>query len=534
MRSLPEALADAARCGPGSVVFHLADEPVRLGIDELAARAGVAGSWLADRGVGRGDRIGLLGPNRPEWAVWAFGIWSAGAALVPLQLPLRVRDRSAFADRVEAIARAGGCRLVVADPALKDAVPADLTVPWDEPPGATDHGLDPPGPADPAVIQFTSGSTAAPKGALLTHEAVLAQVRALGGRVVHPAETMVSWAPFFHDMGLFLCLVAPALLGCASHILPTERFARDPAEWLRLVGLTRATYTAGPQSAWAAAVKAAERRREPIDLRSLEAAMFAAEAVDPAFVREIQAWGAGAGLSEGALATSFGLAEAVLAVTTSLRGEGIAMHEIDREALSVDRVAREPVGEAKRIAGAGVPLPGTALRIVRDGAILDDRAEGEVQVRSVSRMSGYVGTTGSDPFDGDWLCTGDLGYLHEDQLYVTGRSKDVLIVLGHNYYPEDFEWAATRTAGVRPGRCAAFLDASGERIVLLVEPSDGAHAGSLARAVRHSVTDAVGTAPGLVAVVGQGTIEKTSSGKLRRATMRSAFQHGQIELHDQS
>lgn len=526
------ALANAARRCTGSLVFHLQDGPVRLDASELVVRAEVVCSWLAARGIGPGDRVGLLGPNRPEWAVWAFGIWSAGAAVVPLQHPLRVRSTSALSERLESIIRAGGCSLVIADPTLASAVPMRLFRTWTEPARVRATPISSPGSDDPAVIQFTSGSTAAPKGALLTHGAVLAQIGALDGRVVYPSDVMLNWTPFFHDMGLFLLLVAPVLIGAESHVMPTKSFARDPSEWLRLVCEVQATYVAGPQSAWAAALSAAERRPEGIDLRSLEAAMFAAEGISPAFVASLASRGAKLGLSEGALATSYGLAEAVLAVTTSLRGHGIRVHRVDRDTLSREREARPPVGDTKFVASSGMPLPGTSLRIVRDEQVLEDDVEGEIQVRSISRMTGYVGG-GPQPFSEEWLRTGDLGYLHDGELYVTGRAKDVLIAFGHNYHPEDFEWAAARHAGVRPGRCVAFVGTSSQRIVLLVEPS-GAASDELATSVRRSVADAVGAAPGLVAVVTRGSIEKTTSGKLRRATMRSAFEQNLVSILGQA
>ncbi|MFL5515975.1 MAG: AMP-binding protein, partial [Gemmatimonadales bacterium] len=281
--TLPEALLHTAGRGTGQLTFHLEDGPVRLSVAELAERAHAAARTLAARGVAPGDAVGVLGPNRPEWAVWAWATWMAGAALVPIQIPLRVRDPQAFGEQLRSLVDASGCRLVMADPRLLPALPRRVGVSWDE--SAPAHGADPaaPRPDDAAVIQFTSGSTAAPKGALITHRAVLAQMESLEAWfAVDPAEhVLLGWVPFFHDLGLFLYLVMPPVFGGSPHYLPTERFAADPAEWLRLLTAERATLTHFPASAIGAAIRAARRSSDRIDLSSMRGAVFAGEAVDP-------------------------------------------------------------------------------------------------------------------------------------------------------------------------------------------------------------------------------------------------------------
>jgi fatty-acyl-CoA synthase len=504
MKTLPDALAEAAGRGVGALVFHLEDGPVELGAAELQERAGAAARRLAARGIGPGDRVGVLGPNRPEWAVWAYATWLAGAALVPLPIPLRVRDPEAFVERVTALVRAAGCRLVLADPRLAFAAPEELVQTWEEDGDAVAE-LPAPGPRDPAVIQFTSGSTATPKGAVIPHAAVLAQVR--GMSALSPTdiaeEVFLGWAPLFHDLGLFLYLVTPIVVKTTGHLLPTERFARDPAEWLRLVGRTRSTVTVGPQSAWSAALSAARRRGEALDLSSVNLGWFAAETIDPAFVERLLEEAPSVRLAPEAIGATYGLAEAVMGVTTTPYGAGIRFHAAP--------------GTGRKVVSCGVPMEGMAVRI----------ADGEVQVGGASLMSGYLGD-GPQPFVDGWLRTGDLGYLHDGELYVTGRARDLLIVMGHNYHPEDFEWAAGRVAGVREGRCAAFVDERAERVVLLVEARGGAEPAALARAVRGRVGDAVGAAPDQVAVVPNGTIEKTTSGKIRRGAIRAAYERGEI------
>jgi len=245
--TIPEALVAATLRGQGTLVFHLEGGPVRLGGEELAERAEAAARWLAARGIGHGDRVGVMGPNRPQWAVCAYATWMAGAALVPLQFPLRMRDPAALAESTGSLVRAAGCKLVLADPALASRLPPDRVTSWEEPSRGARAELTPPGPDDPAVLQFTSGSTVAPKGAVITHAAMLAQVDATAGTFrPDPADEIVhGWAPFFHDLGLSLFLVTVPVVGATCHVLPTERFARDPAEWLRLVPTVEASMTTG-------------------------------------------------------------------------------------------------------------------------------------------------------------------------------------------------------------------------------------------------------------------------------------------------
>jgi fatty-acyl-CoA synthase len=389
----------------------------------------------------------------------------------------------------------------------------------------------PPRPDDIAVIQFTSGSTAAPKGACLSHRAVMAQMdliddwtpRGIGGRV------MVGWVPFFHDLGLFYYVGASVLFGASPHYLPTERFAAAPAEWLRLVTATRASITVGPGSAIGAAIRSALRGSDRIDLSGLEFMRFAAEGVDPEFVDRLLEAAGRLKLRAESLGSSYGLAEAVLGVTSM---QGLHEDRVDVDAMTLSGLARPATGgRVRRLISAGRTALTTEVRIAQPGgAGLGEREIGEICVRGPSLMDGYVGDGAPDPFEDGWLRTGDMGYLADGELYVTGRIKDMIIVMGHNYYPEDFEWAASRLEGVRAGRCVAFGAEDGEQVVLLVEPSAGADGEELASAVRSAVSDSVGVAPGRVLVLPPGSVEKTTSGKLRRAAMKSAYARGDLPV----
>jgi acyl-CoA synthetase (AMP-forming)/AMP-acid ligase II len=530
--TLPDALRATAERGAGEYVFHLEEGVVRLSCAELADRAERGARRLVALGVEPGDAVGVLGPNRPQWVVSAFATWIAGAVLVPLQIPVRIPDREAFAERLRNIVRAGGCRRVLADPAVVSLLPPEVAVSWEAEGGESAEDPAGPSPEDPAVIQFTSGSTAAPKGALIAHSAAMAQMELLRHAYRYPDGTprvILNWAPFFHDLGLFGNLVQPAVIGATIHQLPTDRFAADPAGWLRLIGETQASITVAPSSAFGSAFRAVSRRRENIDLSSLDAALFAAESVDPAVARRMReiATGGQFGLRPEALGSTYGLAEAVMAAAYSRPGDGLRVDRVSLEALGAAGVATSVEdGPVREIVGCGMPM--TELRVVASDVSLPERRIGEIQVRGASTMSGYVGEDSPHPFADGWLQTGDLGYLADGELYVTGRIKDMVIVMGENYYPEDFEWAAGRVDGVRPGRCVAFGRPEADGLVVLVEANDSGAPGQLERNVKNAVADAIGVEPSEVLVLSAGTVQKTTSGKLRRAAMRRAFADGTL------
>lgn len=527
--TIPEALLATAARGSGEYVFHLEEGPVRLSCAELAERAQRAARSLLARGVEPGDTVGVLGPNRPEWVVSAFATWMAGAVLVPVQIPLRIRDPALFAEQLRRLVAAADCRCVLASPELAGALPEGQVTAWEEGGDESGDELRAPSPDDPAVIQFTSGSTAAPKGALLTHGAVRAQIEVLDRAYLRDDGTpreMLSWAPFFHDLGLFPNLVQVAFTGARSHQLPTERFARDPAEWLRLVERTRAALTVAPSAAFGSALRAAARRDERIDLGSLDVAYVTAEGVDPEVSRRMVESAERFGFRPDALGAAYGLAEAGAVsfphVGTGMRVDQVALDELTASGAVV------PAGNStsRPVVSCGAPL--MDVRIADDDGALADQRIGEIQVSGPALMSHYVGVDGPQPIIDGWLHTGDLGYLSDGELFVTGRAKDMVIAMGHNYYPEDFEWAAARADGVRPGRCVAFNRPGTEDVVVLVEATDGEKSGQLERAVSREIVNAVGIRPSAVVVLPPGAVQKTTSGKLRRAAMREAYASGAL------
>lgn len=529
--TLVDAFSAAAEQGTARVVFHLRDGEQEMSIEEILERGFGGARRLAELGVEPGDRVAVLGPNRPEWLVWAVAVWFAGATLVPVQIPLRRRDTAAFTEQLNVLFNGARCDVVIADPALVRFVPGGRGVPWSIDGLRADEALYSPLGDEIAVLQFTSGSTSRPKGVKLPHTAIMAQLRALGQTMAEDSDgSGVLWAPFFHDLGLFGCLLCPIMLGGTARHLPTELFARAPDEWLRLCSSHQATITVGPSSAWSVALGTVLRRGEQLDLSSLRLCYLAAEPIDPEVAEALLSSSARFGLDRNSLAGTYGMAETVLAVTATPRGQGLRFEPADIDTLAAQgQVEASPGGRIRQLVSSGVPLDGMELRIAGAAGPAPDRELGEIWVRGPSLMQGYDGAGVADPFVQDgWLPTGDIGFCLDGDLFVTGRMKDSLIVHGHKYHAEDFEWAAERVAGVRRGRAVAFPRKGSEDVVVVIEPEVFEDPGTLAPRARAAIGNAIGIVPAELLVVARGSILMTTSGKPRRRAMQEAHVRNEL------
>jgi fatty-acyl-CoA synthase len=262
--------------------------------------------------------------------------------------------------------------------------------------------------------------------------------------------------------------------------------------------------------------------------------IFGAEAIDAAVLDRFEEHRQAIGLGPGVLCGAYGLAEATLVVTTSRPGVGARIDRIDLDAFADGEALPVPEDHSpvRRVVSCGPPMPGIGIRIMGPDGPLPERRIGEIQVSGPTLMKGYEAIPDDEqPFTSDgWLQTGDLGYQADGDLYVTGRVKDIIIVVGRNYAPEDFEWVAQQVAGVRPGRCVAFgQPGEGEgHAVMLFEPAPGTDPETTATEVRRKINHSMGVAMGDVVPVAKGTIAKTTSGKLQRASMRDAYARGDV------
>lgn len=530
--TLCELLTESAAGDRGRLFLHLGHETIVLRWADLYQRALARAGQLGRAGIGKGEMVGLLGPNSPEWAEWAWGTWLAGCVLVPLPAPLRVRDPAAFSSQVASLAAATGCATIVGDskylellggpcPKLDWACEA-LPAPGQEPARVS--------PLDLAMVLCTSGSTATPKGVRMTHARALvwARANALQGPP-GAAPAIVSWLPFFHigGMGPLLEVAAPV----DWHVLPMARFVRDPAEWLRLVATTRARVTFGPSSAWAAALRGLAKRPEGVDLSCVEGAVFNAETVDPDVAGRIAEVCVPLGLHPRSINVHYASSEAgKISHTEPCEELRVDVVDLDELAASSRALEPRPGRPSKRVVSCGVLFPGVEVSIGSPADPFPERHLGEVWVRGPGVTDGYVNTTAEELFAGDWFRVGDLGYMAEGELFVTGRSNEVIVRLGQKYHPEDIEQAIQRATSMPPGSCVAFSPLQGRQGDLVVVVEAGAGAGGLAGKVSAAVTNAIGLTPSQVLVVPKGTIPTTPNGKLQRARAREMHQRGELAL----
>jgi fatty-acyl-CoA synthase len=338
---------------------------------------------------------------------------------------------------------------------------------------------------------------------------------------------MVSWLPFYHfaGLGVLLDIVTPV----DRHVLPMGRFVRDPAEWLRLVAKTRARFTKGPSSAWAVAVRGLAKRSEGVDLSCLRGAVFLGEVVDPNVVERVVEVCAPLGLAPGSIGVSYASSEAGM-VSHTEPGKELRVDVVDLDELaSASRaVAPRPGRPVKRVVSCGAPYPGVELRIGSPVSPLPERRLGEVWVRGAGVTDGYVNVSGAEQFEGEWFRMGDLGYMAEGELFLTGRADEVIVHLGEKYHPEDIEQAVQHAIGIPPGSCVAFSPKNGRQgdLVVVVEAPTGP--GDLAGIASAAIINAIGLAPSQVLFVPTGTIPTTSNGKLQRGRAREMHHCGEL------
>jgi len=505
---------------------------------------------LQARGVGPGVHVGVLGPTSRALVTTLQAVFLAGGTVVALPLPMRLGSIEEFVDQTRLRIANADAALVVVDrdlaPFLDPAPEHAALVLLDElaaegsAQGAAAWVRPPDDPERLAILQFTSGSTAAPKGVMLPDRCVGANIDAIlaAAQITH-ADTAVSWLPLYHDMGLIGLLMAPMLHGFELVLGAPQDFLARPACWLEWISEYRGTITAGPNFSYALAARAL-RRTGALDLSSWRLALNGAETVDPNAVEAFCAAAEPFGFDPRAAYPVFGMAEATLAVTFPAVGEGMTVDEVDRHALEHDRVAVTAAHDAdptsvRRLTKLGLPLDGFELRIVDPaaGSVRGEREVGELEFRSPSVTPGYYRNPEATAatFDDGWLRTGDLAYLVDGQLVVCGRQKDVIIVGGRNVFPEDVERAAASVEGVRAGNVIAFGSdrKRGRESIVVVAETKTDHVHEVHDSVVTRVCDAVGVPPVEVVLVRPGSLPKTSSGKLQRSLCRDRYHENQLE-----
>lgn len=557
-------LPDAAQTLVEVLEWHAARQPERqhvilydekdaarsLSYAALLLRARRIAAGLLAEGVEPKQTVALMLPTGVEYLASFFGVLLAGAVPVPIYPPARLSQIDEHLARHGRILANAGAVLIITvpeaqgvasllgnvAPALrKSMTPAELER---EPMDILYRA----GADDLAFLQYTSGSTGDPKGVMLSHANLLANVRALGHVVKASSEDVfVSWLPLYHDMGLI-----GAWLGSLYHAMPLVlmsplTFLARPASWLRAISEYRGTLSAAPNFAYElVARKLPEAELDGLDLWSWRLAFNGAEPVIPATLEAFAQRLGGVGFRGVAMTPVYGLAECSVGLAIPPLDRGPRIDSIDREVFARERIA-EPTdpgaANAMLVPACGRALPGHEMRVVDEfDHELAERRVGKLQFRGPSATRGYYRNdeaTRKLMRDG-WLDSGDFAYLHDGEVYLTGRAKDLIIRGGRNIYPYELEQAVGALAGIRKGCVAVFAatDPGGgtEKLVVMAETRETAAEprARLTDEINRVSIDVVGIPADEIVLAPPYTVLKTSSGKIRRAASREIFERGAI------
>ncbi|SEC97347.1 Acyl-CoA synthetase (AMP-forming)/AMP-acid ligase II [Amycolatopsis tolypomycina] len=491
---------------------------------DFAARVRVVAGELR-RVAAPGERIAILAGQELAYPLAFFGALAAGLIAVPLMVPAN----PAQADRLAGVLADSGARLWLTSSAEVARLPAhEHVVVVDE---LTGPGADPVPvtPDSPAYLQYTSGSTREPAGAVIPHRAIVAACwQGSLAYAVDEGTTCAGWIPFFHDMGLIQLLCLPVFAGGRAVFMAPAEFVHSPVRWLRQLARYPAVFTAAPNFAYDLA--ADTDTGEDLDLSGVRVALNGSEPVRPRTIERFHAVFGPRGFPRAAHRPSYGLAEATVYVA-SADEEGPRSAVFDREALAQGRAVETEGGQ--ELVSVGRPV-GQLVRVVHDGREQPDGEVGEIWVHGPNVADGYWGRGDATAFGatldglGGWLRTGDLGVVHRGDLYVTGRLKDLIVIDGRNFHPQDIEAAAGEAhPAVRRDRVAAFgvSDDDGEGAVVVAERARGVEADD--REVRRAVLRAVSREHGLtlraVRLVPSGGLPRTSSGKVARSAAKARY-----------
>ena len=526
--------------GPGEDLFVSFHE-----LRELARRR--AAHYLS-QGLQRGDRVALVIPEGEHFIPAFLGALWIGLIPVPLYPPLSLGKLDAFMEALVTILNAARPRALLTTgrvgkvlwsavgriPSLEKVITTEEL--QAEPPLALPDAADLQ-EADIAFLQFTSGSTALPKGVVVTHGSLAANCKAIvvdGLRVNPQRDKGVSWLPLYHDMGLIGLVLAPILHGISIVYLPTLSFIKNATSWMETIHKHKGTMSFAPNFAYALVTKRAKPEQiARWDLSQMRVFGCGSEPINPETMRNFVAAFAPSGLKPEALLPCYGMAEATLAISFVDLKEPLRTDGIDAERYHTDRKAAP--GKGLDVVNCGRTFPGHELSIQdEDGRLLPDRNVGEICFRGPSVAAGYwenpeatraagMGTAGG------WLRTGDLGYLVAGELYISGRIKDILIVNGRNYYPQRLEWLVDEIPSVRKGSAVVFTrpGAASEEIVVAAETRSDDPAALRAQIVSR-INEEFQLAVTDVALVPPGALPKTSSGKLQRRKTRDQYLQGTL------
>jgi acyl-CoA synthetase (AMP-forming)/AMP-acid ligase II len=537
-------------------------EHVVLTYGELHRRARAIAARLANR-VARGDRALLLFPPGLEFVVAFFGCLAAGVIAVPLMVPRRTAARDAstaiIADCSPSIAMTTR-ELLQSRADVADRFPASrwFTVDMAEVVAGADMTLRRTERDDLAFLQYTSGSTSTPKGVMVAHDNLLANLEMVRLAMSNTEySTSVGWVPLYHDMGLMMGVMQPVYLAGTSVLMAPAAFMQRPLNWLHVISRYRAEFTCGPNFAYELCVgRFRAEQMEGVDLSCWKLALNGAEPVKADTIARFAETFAPYGFNPGTMYPGYGLAEATLLVTGGVRGYGAIFRDVSRAAMQQGRI-RAPTSsdDTQRFVGCGHSVPGQRIAVVDPEAhrLLPPGQIGEIWVsgpnvargywrNSVATADTFNATLVNEP-DVKWLRTGDLGFLDATgELFITGRIKDLIIIRGINHYPQDIERTVqdSHPALRRDGGAAfAITGPDGtERVVMVQEVERTQRKGldvvAVTACIREAITRQHEIAVEAIALLPPATLPKTTSGKIQRSLAKQFWLDGALDVLDEA
>ncbi len=546
--TLVEVLDYAAQGSTGYNFFDLRGAVKEtLPYSALRDRARTLAEKLSAR-FKRGDRIAIVAETSSDFVVAFFACQYAGIIPAPMPMPVNLGGKDGYLNQIRQMITGAGAVAAIGPETLTsfldeatenvegvEVLSFDALNALEEKAAATSFSAD-----EECYIQYSSGSTSAPKGVIGTQKSVMSNLVAISRDGLHArkGDRGASWLPLYHDMGLIGFLLAPMISQMSVDYLTTSDFVRRPLLWLRMITEHGATLTYSPSFGYELAAKRSARA-EPgaIDLSNVRVAGIGGDMVRPEALNAFADAFEPCGFDRTAFTPSYGMAEATLAISFPELGAPFVVDEVDMRHYTRSGVAQPASAvtspEHKRgFVLCGRALPGHAIEVRDDnGDAAGERVVGRIFIKGPSLTPGYF----SDPeasaamYHGKWLDTGDMGYILDGQIVITGRAKDLIIINGRNIWPQDIEWAVEKVEGVRSGGVAAFSvdDGIDERIVVVAERRgmDDDARNELKREIARVIQNAAG-APAEVVLARPHSMVMTSSGKLSRAKVKQKFLDG--------
>ncbi|MBT8472125.1 MAG: fatty acyl-AMP ligase [Marinicaulis sp.] len=550
--SIPEALDYAARGETGVNFFNLRGEVyASMAYAEVLEKAKLLADKLAGR-YERGARIAIIAETSPTFLLTFFACQCAGLVPAPMPMPVNLGGKDGYLRQITQMISGADAAAAIGPAELKEFLmeaagdSGDVEILDFEEVAALSIGstaAKPFGPGENCYIQYSSGSTSAPKGVIGTQNSVTANLTAITrhGLMARAGDRAVSWLPLYHDMGLIGFLLAPLFAQLSVDYLSTSDFVRRPLLWLRIMSDQKATLTYSPSFGYDLAAKRSARA-EPgsIDLSTLRVAgiggdMVRAEALN-AFADAFEPFG----FSRKSFTPSYGMAEATLAIAFPQLDREIIVDQVDMRHYTRSGIAQpaSAVTSPEHNRGfvlCGAALPGHDIEVRNEkGDAVDERVVGRIFIKGPSLTPGYYSApkSSAEMYHGEWLDTGDMGYMLDGEIVITGRAKDLIIINGRNIWPQDIEWAVEKVEGVRSGGVAAFSvdDGQGEKIVVVVERRgmDDEAREIMKREIAKVIQNAAG-APATIVLARPHSMVMTSSGKLSRAKVKQKYLDGAFD-----